>query len=302
MRDHATVNYGMTNDPDYRALPAPAQHLYLSLWVSAGMSYCGVRDWRPSRISGLTHGYGAADVRRAAQCLEARHFIVTDDDTEEVLLRSWVRFDGLMRQWRLAVSFVNAYTDTASSILRGVIVHEAIKLRQHEPELRCWQDERVVEMLAHPSISAKSLPPVSDPFGGDFAPSLDQTQGGVWGSVCTPSTPTPTPTPLTPAPSGVDEVDEAPAPPAPKQPKRKPAKALPADWEPTETHWERRHDAIDVQGEAAKFRLHAEANDRRQVNWNAAFSQWLMNARPSATVHPLRPAGEGPDDWMRRSR
>ena len=53
-RDHATVNYGMTNDPDYRRLPAPAQHLYLSLWVSAGMSYCGVRDWRPSRISGLT--------------------------------------------------------------------------------------------------------------------------------------------------------------------------------------------------------------------------------------------------------
>ena len=98
------------------------------------MSYCGVRDWRPSRISGLTSSYSADDVRRAARCLEARHFIVTDDDTEEVLLRSWVRFDGLMRQWRLAVSFVNAYTDTASDTLRRVIVHEAKKLQRARAE------------------------------------------------------------------------------------------------------------------------------------------------------------------------
>ena len=245
-------------------------------------------------------------MRRAARCLEARHFIVTDDDTEEVLLRSWVRFDGLMRQWRLAVSFVNAYTDTASDTLRRVIVHEAKKLQQHEPNLRCWDDSRLAEVLTHPSISAKDLPPVSDPFGGDFggdfAPGLDQTQGDVWGSVCTPPTPTPTPTP-SPAPSGSGEEssEEATAATPPKPARKKPSVPLPDDWQPTETHWERRHDGINVEAEAAKFRLHAEANDRHQVNWNAAFSQWLLNARPTATVHPIRSAaGEGPDDWMRR--
>lgn len=89
-------------------------------------------------------------------------------------------------------------------------------------------------------------------------------------------------------------------PPATTSPKRattrkRAATALPDDWTPTEAHWEKRHDAIDVQREAEKFRLHAKANDRRQVNWNAAFSQWLLNARPTpgASVHPIRTDDQG---------
>jgi hypothetical protein len=87
--------------------------------------------------------------------------------------------------------------------------------------------------------------------------------------------------------------------------RKKPATTLPTDWKPTEKHWERRHDGIDVKRVAEKFRLHAEANDRRQVNWNAAFSQWLLNARPSLAAVPnvvddpaLLPPVE--DSWMRR--
>ena len=69
-----------------------------------------------------------------------------------------------------------------------------------------------------------------------------------------------------------------------KSARKKRATRLPSDWKPTEKHWEKRHDAIDVKAEAEKFKLHAEANYRRQVNWNAAFSQWLLNARPSKAV------------------
>lgn len=70
--------------------------------------------------------------------------------------------------------------------------------------------------------------------------------------------------------------------------RKRPATHLPDDWKPTEQHWEKRHDGIDVEREAQAFRLHAEANDRRQVNWNAAFSQWLLKARPSGNVRPIR--------------
>lgn len=70
--------------------------------------------------------------------------------------------------------------------------------------------------------------------------------------------------------------------------RKRPAKRLPDDWQPTPKHRERERDGIDVDHEAEKFRLHADANDRRQANWNAAFSQWLLNARPSNNVHPLR--------------
>jgi hypothetical protein len=75
--------------------------------------------------------------------------------------------------------------------------------------------------------------------------------------------------------------------------RKRPATRLPEDWKPSEQHWEKRNDGIDVEREAQAFRLHAEANDRRQANWNAAFSQWLLRARPSATVHQLRTDAEG---------
>lgn len=76
--------------------------------------------------------------------------------------------------------------------------------------------------------------------------------------------------------------------------RKRPATRLSEDWKPSEKHWQKRHDGIDVEREAAKFRLHAEANDRRQANWNAAFSQWLLNARPTTgVVTPLRTDDQG---------
>lgn len=63
--------------------------------------------------------------------------------------------------------------------------------------------------------------------------------------------------------------------------KRKKAHALPADWKPTESHIQLARDrGVNLGQEAQAFRWHAEANDRRVVVWNAAFSQWLIKARP----------------------
>lgn len=196
-RDHSRVNLTIWNDPDFRALPPAAQHLYLMLWTAPELSYCGVHDWRPARMTGLSRGFSAEHIETVAQCLEAHHFFVIDRETEECLIRSWARFDGLMKQPKMAVSFAYAYTATASSTIRQVLVREVQKIREESPNLACWNDKRVAEILSHPAISAKDLPQVSDPFGHDFAPGLDmglpQTQTKVWGSVSTPPTPSPSP-------------------------------------------------------------------------------------------------------------
>jgi len=54
---------------------------------------------------------------------------------------------------------------------------------------------------------------------------------------------------------------------------------LPDDWEPSD-HASELADELDVdlKIEAAAFRDHAAANDRRQVDWDAAFYNWLRNA------------------------
>ena len=87
--------------------------------------------------------------------------------------------------------------------------------------------------------------------------------------------------------------------------RRKPAKRLPDSWVPTDEHRERcLEKGIDIEAQVERFKLHAEANDRRQVNWNAAFTQWLLNAKPTLrsvpqTPYPANGTKEEQDAWVR---
>lgn len=299
-RDFGPVNVTIWSDPDFRALPPAAQHLYLLLWTSPGLTYCGTHDWRPGRLAALSTGFTAEHIQTVADCLIARHFLVVDEDTEEVLVRSWARFDGLMKKPRMAVSYANAYAAVASSKLRAVLAHETEKIRKDAPDLACWSDPRVVGILDHPAISAKDLPVPPDPFADGFTSGLPmglpQTATSVCPSVYLPPTPTPAPAPTTSVVGGVGEDDSAKEKTASR---KRPATRLPDDWQPTDTHRTRCvEERIDIDRAVEKFRAHAEANDRRQVNWNAAFTQWLLNEKPG-TAAPAPRRYQRPDELER---
>lgn len=286
-KDFATVNVGMWGDPDFRALPAPAQHLYLMLWTSPGLSYCGVHDWRPGRLAVRAGGVAADDLRVIARCLEARHFVVLDDDTEEILVRSWMRFDQIMKKPRLAISCIAAYSEVASDLLRGVVVHELQKIRSLEPDWSSWGDSRVQQVLEQPAIDAKDQVQVSDPFGEGFTYGFGQGFGDGLGQtlpkVCLPPTPAPAPS-----------TTSAPGASSPERGRKRPARAIPDDWKPTEAHAEYgRENNLDVSSEAFRFRNHAHTHDRRVVNWNAAFTNWLAKAKPTETAT----RGQQPEGW-----
>lgn len=295
-RDYAAVNLSIWQDDDFRDLPPAAQWLYFTLWTHPTLSYCGVTDWRPGKLAALSRGWKAEHIERVADCLRARHFIVTDDDTEEVLIRSWVRFDGLMKQPRLAVSFANAYAAVGSKVLRGVIVDEANKNRERDPGLVGWTKPQVAEVLSKARLDVRSLPTTEDPFGdgfgddfGDgFALGLAQTQGrvsgSVKGSVSVPPTPAPAPAPL-------HQHREADASLSPRTRRRKPEKPIPDDWKPSTKHAEQAMErGVSLSSEAMSFRDHAVTHDRRCADWDAAFRNWLRKAKPEpATVIDRRP-------------
>lgn len=289
-RDYAKTNLTIWQDPEWRALPWPAQHVYKMFWEHPGLSYCGVVDWRPSKMIGWGAGWTREDLAALTDCLRARHFLVVDEDTEECLIRSWIRFDGVIKQPRLAVSMCNAFGAVGSNEIRGVIVDELRKLKEREPEAAGWAKPQAADILGFPQTRAKDLPVPTDPFASDFAITLGSVSGSVspafgpnptsrFGSgLGTPynSNSTITTAPLHPVVSSATDEEPAATPPAKLQ--KKPAKRLPDDWQPTDDHTARCiQDRIDVHDQAAKFRAHAEANDRRQVNWNAAFTQWLLN-------------------------
>ncbi len=76
--------------------------------------------------------------------------------------------------------------------------------------------------------------------------------------------------------------------------RRAPERDLPDDWQPTAAHETyAKTNGLDISREAFKFRNHAQANGRRQRDWDAAFRMWLAKATDYA---PARPATRSAND------
>lgn len=203
-RDHAQVQLRIWDDDDWRDLSGNAQHLYLILLTHSTLSYCGVADWRPARLTGLVRDWDADVLQVAADELVDKLFILTDEDTEEVLLRSFIRNDGLMKQPKMAAAMATAYSSVGSSALRGVIVHELIRLHEDQPDLNGWKSDKALALLEKRPINPSVYPcgkgsvyPSGNPSGKGSATDTPYPsgKGSVKGAVKDPPTPTPTPTP-----------------------------------------------------------------------------------------------------------
>lgn len=282
--DRAYINRGIWNDADHRQLTLEAQHLYYLLLTHPTLSYVGVVDWRPNRLTPFARGLTVERVEAAAAELSAGLYIVIDEDTEEVLIRSWVKHDGVLKQPRLAVSMANAYTRTASNELRAVIVHELSRQREAHPEYACWEDKRVSDVLAQPSVSAKDLPPFAPTVGVEvghgFTPNPSPGVGP--GLLCAPS-PTPTPAP----PSSTEEGES-------EGKARKRATAgtrISDDFEITDEMRQWAQDTVpnvDIDWHTPKFIDHfASLSGQRAVksNWRRTWQNWMRTEEERAPAN-----------------
>jgi hypothetical protein len=67
--------------------------------------------------------------------------------------------------------------------------------------------------------------------------------------------------------------------------RRKPERPLPTGWAPNSAHSNYAEDnGINLDFQAERFRNHAQANDRRARDWDAAFRNWLLKAEKSTTA------------------
>lgn len=161
-RDRANINTDIWNDDDFRALSAPAQLLYIQLLTSPTLTYAGVADWRPKRIALLSNGRAAREVEGAAEELRRGLYIVIDEDSEEVLIRSFLRWDGLLQKPNVAKAMVSAWERIYSMTLKGVVVHELNRLHDAHPDWRAFSVGTVRELLGKGSVNPSELVSVGD--------------------------------------------------------------------------------------------------------------------------------------------
>lgn len=151
-RDHARMRLDIWLDEDYTNLTSSEQWLYERLLTHADLSYCGVAEWRPGKLATSAADLTATDIEIFAAGLELKSFLVIDRETEEVLVRSFVKHDKLMDKWNLASAVCRTFTAVASKPLRGVIVHELVRLKKDQPELRGWSRDDVKKVLRRVAV------------------------------------------------------------------------------------------------------------------------------------------------------
>lgn len=199
-RDHTRIHTDIWGDDDWLDLSPQAQHLYfvLTTWPP---SLCGSGDWQPRKVAARARGWTVPDVLDAAEELVAGDFTLIDIDTEEYLLRSWIKHDGLYRVQNMAVSVANARAALASRTLRGVVVHEVLKLRKSEPNLDSWNRDPVQKMLDQKAVDPDEVdwsspwdsPSVSGWSRGNASPKVAPETSPSDSSRATALLPTPTP-------------------------------------------------------------------------------------------------------------
>lgn len=157
-RDFAQLHLKIWNDDDFRALTTYAQHLYFVLISQPGLERTGVNDWKPGRIAQFARGWSISDVNRAASELISKLFILVDFDTDEYLIRSYVRNDQFMKQENLATNMARSFAMVSSNGIRGVIIHELKRLREDRPDLNGWRSAEVGALLGREGVDPRVFP------------------------------------------------------------------------------------------------------------------------------------------------
>lgn len=167
-RSHARILCSIWNDDDYLALDIGPQWLYKLICSQGNLNHAGVIGLTVRRWAGLAKNATVSDIKTYMSQLAAGRFIVVDETTEELLVRSLIRRDGIAEQPNILKAALNDAQQVASPVLRAVLAAELRRLpakREDTARMR-YPDPHAVADLIDPGPSA--TPPPGKPSGKAF--------------------------------------------------------------------------------------------------------------------------------------
>ncbi|MBB3040170.1 hypothetical protein [Hoyosella altamirensis] len=164
-------------DDNFRAIPASAQHLYFMILSDPRLNRLGITEWRPRRLASRASDLSVEVIEDAAKHLQHRRFIILDEDTEEVMVRSYIRHD---RAWKVpnhSQKYIEDFVKTDSPKCRETVSAELRRLRAEDDQparevwvklsaLADWESEK-------PQVASDEGTPLEAPLRCD--PSWDRS-------------------------------------------------------------------------------------------------------------------------------
>lgn len=184
-REHGRIRYQTWSDDDFRALKEAEQRAYMLALTQPGLSYCGVVPFTLRRWARLASDSSVVKLRKSIRSLQQARYVVVDEDTEEMLIRSFLRHDGILDSPNIVRASVKDFDNVGSKVLRAVFVIETFRLLNEDPRLghdRSW-DDVLAPWLA--DVLPRTFPPrFPEGLPPAFTRTLYQTCGEEFVSAC----------------------------------------------------------------------------------------------------------------------
>lgn len=127
-RSYMNVSTAIWRDEGFRALTMAEQHCFIMLNTQADVSAAGMLTMALRRWSSRVADSSPDEVREAITGLERKGFVVVDDETEEILIRSFVRWDKGYNNDKRQPAIHNAADAIQSPKLRQALAQEFRRL------------------------------------------------------------------------------------------------------------------------------------------------------------------------------
>lgn len=117
-RTHARILTSIWSNRDFLALTPGAQRMYLLALSQPGVAPCGVVSFTPKRWATLGNGSTVRTVIKEVEELQSRRFVAVDLDTEELLIRSFAKNDGVLKQPNMRIAMWRSAGEVVSDAIR----------------------------------------------------------------------------------------------------------------------------------------------------------------------------------------
>jgi hypothetical protein len=126
--DFAPLLRSIWSDDDWRALTMDAQHVYLMLLSHPDRNSAGVLSLTKRKWQRLAADMVGARLDAALVELDEAGFIVMDDETQELLVRAYIRRATVYKHIRMMVNALREASEVESDRLRSALGQELVRL------------------------------------------------------------------------------------------------------------------------------------------------------------------------------
>lgn len=155
-RKEARIRTSVWRNTDFTGLTIAAQGTYWMLTSQPNVTLAGVLPLQPTRWARLT-GDGLTVIPQALAELEERRYVVVDRATEELVIRTFVRSDEVMKSVKVRRGFWSAYLSIASDRVRAVVLEQVSDDHRAEAVENGWVSPADLD------VSAGQYPIPQDP-------------------------------------------------------------------------------------------------------------------------------------------